>query len=486
MVFTFCNAGVDILLIIDSFHENPPNRTYVLVLGLSLHYNEKKFKGGKEHMTSVFEEKNISKAIMRVGLPSMLGQLTTLIYNIADTFFVSLTKEPATIAAVTLCAPILLIIMSIACIFGMGGSSVIARLLGEGKKEEAGETMNFCVYAMAGAGVMTLILGLLFLQPLAKISGADAENMAYTCDYLKWIFIGAPFIMLANGFVHLFRSVGLIKESTVGLVLGNVINMILDYIFIAIWGWGTAGAALATSLGFLCASVYYIVCMVRQKMLHKYVLPNKIMLCNVVSIGIPGALITVLMSVSNIVLNNYIGIYGSDAVASYGIAYKLDMVPILLSVGLAQGVAPLVGYCYGGNEKKRMADIVKYAVLYGVLMGAVFTAVFILFGKPLAAIFLQEDVLIRQTGYFLTILCLSAPMLGVINMITSYFQALGEAMKSLTITVLRNAVLFIPGVVVLNYFWKLNGVIAAQPVVETILTIICIFMYIRNKNLVSD
>ena len=202
-------------------------------------------------MTSVFEEKNISKAIMRVGLPSMLGQLTTLIYNIADTFFVSLTKEPATIAAVTLCAPILLIIMSIACIFGMGGSSVIARLLGEGKKEEAGETMNFCVYAMAGAGVMTLILGLLFLQPLAKISGADAENMAYTCDYLKWIFIGAPFIMLANGFVHLFRSVGLIKESTVGLVLGNVINMILDYIFIAIWGWGTAGAALATSLGFL-------------------------------------------------------------------------------------------------------------------------------------------------------------------------------------------------------------------------------------------
>ncbi len=292
--------------------------------------------------------------------------------------------------------------------------------------------------------------------------------------------------MLANGFVHLFRSVGLINESTVGLVLGNVINMILDYIFIAIWGWGTAGAALATSLGFLCASVYYIICMVRRKMLHKYVLPNKIMLRNVVSIGIPGALITVLMSVSNIVLNNYIGIYGSDAVASYGIAYKLDMVPILLSVGLAQGVAPLVGYCYGGNEKKRMADIVKYAVLYGVLMGAVFTAVFILFGKPLAAIFLQEDVLIRQTGYFLTILCLSAPMLGVINMITSYFQALGEAMKSLTITVLRNAVLFIPGVVVLNYFWKLNGVIAAQPVVETILTIICIFMYIRNKNLVSD
>ena len=116
-------------------------------------------------MTSVFEEKNLSRAIMRVGLPAMLGQLTTLIYNIADTFFVSITKEPDMIAAVTLCAPILLIIMSIACIFGMGGSSVIARLLGKKKREESGTTMNFCVYAMAIAGIMTLVLGLVFYGP---------------------------------------------------------------------------------------------------------------------------------------------------------------------------------------------------------------------------------------------------------------------------------------------------------------------------------
>ncbi|MCI8949758.1 MAG: MATE family efflux transporter [Lachnospiraceae bacterium] len=441
-------------------------------------------------MASVFEEKNLSKAIMRVGLPAMLGQLTTLIYNIADTFFISLTKEPAMIAAVTLCTPLLLIIMSIASIFGMGGSSVIARLLGEEKKEESGTTMNFCTYAMVIAGIITLALGLAFLQLLAKLSGADADNITYTCNYLKWIFIGAPFIMLANGFVHLFRSVGLIKESTIGLVLGNLINMIFDYVFIAILGWGTAGAALATSLGFVCATIYYIICMFREErkknqlvpLTPKRFSPNAAIIRNVVSIGIPGALITVLMSVSNIVLNNYISIYGSDAVASYGIAYKLDMVPILLSVGLSQGVAPLVGYCYGGNKKKRMSDIMKYTILYGVFMGAIFTAVFILFGKQLAAIFLQNNLLIEQTGDFLKILCLSAPMLGVINMMTSYFQALGKAVKSLTITVLRNAVLFIPGVIILNYFWKLNGVIAALPVVEAILTIICIAMYIQDTN----
>ncbi len=440
-------------------------------------------------MPSVFEEKNISKAIMRVGFPAMLGQLTTLIYNIADTFFVSLTKEPATIAAVILCAPILLIIMSIACIFGMGGSSVIARLLGEEKQKQAGDTMNFCVYAMAIAGIITLVLGLIFLQPLAKISGADADNIAYTCDYLKWIFAGAPFIMLANGFVHLFRSAGLIKESTIGLVLGNAVNMVFDYIFIAILGWATAGAALATSLGFVCATAYYILCMIREERRGNQLVPlspgrfspNAAMVRNVIGIGIPGALITVLMSVSNIVLNNYISLYGSDAVASYGIAYKLDMIPILLSVGLSQGVSPLVGYCYGGSDRKRMAAIVKYTVFYGILMGTAFTAVFVLFGEPLASIFLQDNVLIEQTGYFLKILCLSAPMLGVINMMTAYFQALGKALKSLTITLLRNAVLFIPGVILLNYFWKLDGVIATQPVVETVLAAVCILMYIRDS-----
>lgn len=158
------------------------------------------------------------------------------------------------------------------------------------------------------------------------------------------------------------------------------------------------------------------------------------------------------------------------------------MIPILLSVGLSQGVAPLVGYCYGGNEKKRMSDIMRYTILYGIFMGAVFTAVFVFFGKSLAAVFLQDRALIEQTGYFLKILCLSAPMLGVINMMTSYFQALGKAGKSLTITLMRNAVLFIPGVIVLNSFWKLRGVIAAQPVVEMLLTIICVIMYVKDIN----
>lgn len=367
---------------------------------------------------------------------------------------------------------------------------MIARLLGENKNKEVRRTLNFCIYAMAFAGIIILILGVLFMNPIAKISGADSENMAYTCDYLKYIFLGAPFIILSNGAVHLFRSLGFIKESTIGLALGNSVNIVFDFIFIVLLRWGTAGAALATSFGFFCSTVYYLACMILAERKGNQLItlsirqfaPNKKMVSGVVSIGIPGALITVLLSVSNIVLNNFIGIYGSNAVASYGIAYKVDMVPIMLSVGLSQGVAPLVGYYYGAGKKDRMSQIMKMSTIYGIVLGAIFLAVFCVFGTTLASAFLHDQTLIHQAGYFIKVLGLSAPMLGVINMVTSYFQALGAAIKSLLITIMRNAILFIPAVVILNYLWKLNGVIAAQPVVETILAVICIGMYVKDSS----
>ncbi len=436
-------------------------------------------------MTSVFEESNLSKSIFRVGVPAMLGQLTTLIYNLADTFFVSLTQEPAMIAAVTLCTPILLIIMSVACVFGMGGSSVIARMLGEGRRESAGRTMNFCTWAIVLSGVAAAGAGLVFLPEIAVVAGADGENMAYTRDYLFYVFCGAPFIMLSNGFVHLFRSAGLIRESTVGLMLGNGVNIVLDYLFIIPLGWGAAGAAAATALGFFCSTVYYFLRMAGECRRGNGLFPlrprlrglERGMVGGVVGIGIPGALITVLMSVANIVLNNYISIYGSDAVASYGIAYKIDMVPIMLLVGLSQGITPLIGYACGAGQTRRMADTMRLSMGYGILLGACFTLLFLAAGRQLAGVFLHEEALIGQTGRFLGILCLSAPTLGVINMVTAYFQALGKAAQSLAITLMRNAVLFIPAVMLLNHLWGLSGVIAAQPVVEAVLTLVCAALY---------
>ena len=446
-------------------------------------------------MNSIFEERNIQKAIVKIGVPAMLGQLATLVYNIVDTYFVSLTNMPAQIAAVTLCSPILLIVMSVSSVFGMGGASVIARLLGAKKNADAERCVNYSFYTLAGAGIVTLAIGLLLIEPIARLAGADAENIGYTCDYLRWIFLGAPFIILSTGMAHILRSTALIKDAMISIILGNAVNVLFDWIFIVLMGLGTVGAAAATSFGYLCATVYIVV-RVRmqkdeQKELYRLRLkeyrPTKIMTFEVLKIGVPGALITVMLSASNIVLNNYIGHYGSDAVASYGIAYRIVMFPMMLLVGLGQGVAPLIGYCYGAGQRARLNRVMMLSSLDGGILGAVFTAVFLLLSEPLASIFLRDTALIAQAALFLRILCITAPLQGIINMVTSYFQALGKAIPSLLITLLRNVVIFIPAVLLLNALFGLEGTIASQPVTEGLIAAACVVMYaVSRKKLAAQ
>ena len=440
-------------------------------------------------MQNVFEERNIQKAIIKLGVPAMLGQLATLIYNIVDTYFVSLTNMPAQIAAVTLCSPILLIVMSVSSVFGMGGASVIARLLGAKRLKDAERCVNYSFYTLALSGIITLIIGMVLVEPIARLAGADAENIAYTCDYLRWLFLGAPFIILSTGMAHILRSTAFIKDAMISIVFGNLVNILFDWIFIVLMGMGTAGAAAATSFGYLCATAYIVVCvrMKKGEQRELYALRikeyriTKRMTLDVLRIGIPGALITVMLSASNIVLNNFIGIYGSDAVASYGIAYRIVMFPMMLLVGLGQGVAPLIGYCYGAVQYDRMHRVMMLSSLDGGAVGAVFTALFLVFSELLTSIFLHDAALIAQSALFLRILCVTATLQGIINMVTSYFQALGKAASSLLITLLRNVVIFVPAVLLLNMLFGLNGTIASQPVTEGLIAATCAVMYFISR-----
>lgn len=154
---------------------------------------------------------------------------------------------------------------------------------------------------------------------------------------------------------------------------------------------------------------------------------------------------------------------------------------VLLSVGLAQGIAPLFGYCYGAQQTKRLRKTVFIGAFFDILLGIFFMVVFALFAHILTAFFLDDSSLITQSASFLKVIGLSAPMIGIINIVTSYFQALGKALNSMIITLLRNVILFIPGVMLMDTLWNLPGVIATQPVVECIVMIVSIILYLLNQ-----
>ncbi|ERK28929.1 MATE family efflux transporter [Clostridium intestinale] len=445
----------------------------------------------------VFEKFSVPKAVLTLAIPTMLGQLSTIIYNVTDTYFVSLTNDEYQIAAVTLALPVSLIIMSLGAVFGYGGSSYISRLLGQKEDEKIKNVSAFCVYSGLILCLLVLIVGIVGLKPITYLTGAGDENFIHTYNYLKIIILGAPFIFYSNMLIHIIRSTGMAKEASMGLIIGTVTNIILDYIFIVPLSMGVAGAALATIIGNIMNVLYYLYLFGRKKLVlsisPKYFKISKEIVSNVIGVGIPGAMVTVLLSISNIILNNTISTYGSIVIAAYGIASKVNSFAVMLTVGLAQGVAPLIGYYYGAKNYKKLKETIRFTTGVSITMGLCFTVIFILARNPIAALFIKDAEFIGVTTTFLCIITLSNPILGISNLVNAMFQAVGKPMQSLMITLSRQLIVFIPVLIITSRFFGVNAVIGSQVISDVIVTIIAFLLYknfissnLVNKNMVVE
>lgn len=434
--------------------------------------------------SNIYNEKSIFKAVLMAGLPSMLAQVSSLIYNLADTYFIAATNDPEKISAVVLCTPFILIVMSFGLIFGAGSCSAISRKLGEGDRSAARKAASFASYSSLFTGVIIMIAGLIFIGPLARVLGADSGNYQHTVDYMRFLLLGSIPITIANNLKHMIRGVAMIKQATIGAIFGNAVNIVLDYVFISLLKMGTAGAALATSIGFVFEAAYMLICVYKaykggEEILSfsfKYYGFNKMAL-EVLKIGCIAAMVTLMLSVANIVLNNFLSNYGSECVACYGIGYKLNMIPIMLAVGLSQGVGPLYGYNYGAKNYDRLRKSMKISLGIGIALGAFFLIIFLVFREFLCSIFLADPDLNSLAATYLVILCCSAPMVYPINIVTQYYQNIGKALPALIITVLRNVVVFLILIIILNLLFKDYGVVAAQPATEVVLGVVCLIMY---------
>ena len=431
-----------------------------------------------------FKTDPIPKIVIKNSIPALIAMIMVMVYNLADTFFLGLTHNDLAVTAVSFATPLFMIFMSLGTLFGVGGTSVISRALGEGKKEYAKRACSFCMWACVAVGGVMMAVLWIFLDDVTVMLGASTESMKLTKDYLA-IAIGCGiFSMISNCFSSIVRTEGEAMKAMTGTLVGNLLNLILDPIFILGFKWGVVGAAVATVIGNAVAAGYYLLYFLKgQSALSislKYFSMKDKILSGVLSVGISASLANLLVSVSSIVVNNQLSKYadGDMLVAGYGVTAKIIMIVTLIGIGIGSGVQPFLGYCYGAKEKDRLIKGIRFSALFGLVFCAVVAALCFIFAEPIVKVFLTDLTALDAGVHFTRILMSTAWLIGAFAICQNTLQAVGAATPALLASVFRQGVIFIPAVFIMKAIIGVDGLIWAQPVADVLSLVIVIFMLV--------
>ena len=433
-----------------------------------------------------FGQGSVSKVVLKNVLPAMAAQLMVLIYNLADTFFIAQTRNDYMVAAVSLATPVFLIFMSLGTLFGIGGTSVISRALGADKKEYARKVSAFCMWGCVIVGGVLMILFWVCMEPLLKILGASADTREYTREYLNIVISCGIFSMISNCYSNIIRAEGKAGIATTGTVVGNLLNVVLDPIMITTLGWNVAGAAIATVIGNAVAAIYYIIYFLRGKSSLSISIREASMkdgICSgVMAIGIPAALGTLLMSVSQVITNAQMAVYGDLSVAAYGVASKVVMIVAMVGLGVGMGVQPLLGFCHGAKDKERFNSILKFSCFLGLGICIFCALLCFVFTEPIVKVFLTEAAALADGLTFTRIFISTAWLFGLYYVLLNALQAMGAATPSFIVSVCRQGIIYIPAVFVMGAIMGANGLVWAQPVADVLsLLLVAVLLGVQLK-----
>ena len=440
--------------------------------------------GTKQDKTiEIFENAPVHKAVFINIIPSVVSMIMVLVYNLADTFFIGQTKDALMMAAVSLATPAFLFFMAVGMLFGIGGTSLISRMLGQGKVEEARQTCSFCFWTGAAVGVIGMVVILTAIDPVCHLVGATPATMEYVKQYLRIVSIGVPFLVIGNSFSNIIRAEGKANKAMMGMILGNVANIILDPIMILGFGWNVAGAAIATVIGQIFSAGFYIAHFVMGKSslsirIKDYRAGRQISI-GVLAIGVPASLNSILMSTSNILINKLMTNHGDMAVAGLGVAMKVNMVAVMLLIGVGTGIQPLLGYNFGAGNRKRFVGILKFSLILAVVLSLVMSAICYIGAGPMVNAFLENPNVYDFGMEFARTLIISGPVLGVLFVMINTIQSMGAAVPSLILSISRQGLLYIPVLFLFNgIFGTASTLVLAQPVTDYLATALSIVLFI--------
>lgn len=432
----------------------------------------------------VFSKSPVPQAVFKNALPAMAAMLMVLVYNLADTFFIGQTHDALQVAAVSLATPVFLMFMAVGTAFSIGGTSVISRALGEGKTEYAKKVCSFCMWSCIIVGVVMAALFLIFMNPILSLIGASSDTWDLSKTYLSIVVCSGPFVLISNCYANVVRTEGESGKAMMGQLLGNLLNVILDPIMILGFGWNIAGAAIATVIGNLFGAGYYIFYFLRGKSslsisIKDFTVKDKVC-SSVLVIGVPAALGSMLMSVSQIIINSQMAEYGDMAIAGMGVAMKVVIMTGMVCMGLGQGVQPLLGYCVGAKLWKRFKGIFKFSILFALILGVILTIICYIFTNQIVSAFLTDVTAFDYATQFARILLTTSFLFGVFYVLTNALQAMGAATASLIINLSRQGIIFIPALFILKAILGLTGLVWAQPVADILSISLAAILYINT------
>ena len=433
---------------------------------------------------NIFEKAPVWQAVLRNALPAMAAMLMVLIYNLADTFFIGQTHDALQVAAVSLATPVFLIFMSVGTIFGIGGTSAISRALGEGRTDYAKKVCSFCMWGCVITGIVLSAFFLLFMNQILTWVGASRDTWEFSKTYLTIVSFCGPFVLIANCYNNIIRAEGQSAKAMMGQLIGNLLNVILDPVLISGLGMGITGAAAATVIGNICGAGYYILYFLRGRStlsIHIRDFTLKDNVCrNVLVIGIPAALGSLLMSLSQIIVNSRMAAYGDMALAGIGVAMKVTMITGMICIGFGQGIQPLLGYCVGANLWERFKKVMKFSAVFSLAMSVIMTGLCYLFKDQIVEAFLTQADASQYAADFTSILLSTSVLFGIFYVLNNALQSMGAATSALIINLSRQGIIYIPAIFILQALLGINGLVWAQPVADVLSTLLVLLLFIRT------
>ena len=433
----------------------------------------------------LFENKSPYAAVVRLALPAVVGQIILVLYNMADTFFVGLTRSDANVTAVTVCMPALMFLLAIANLFGVGGGAAFSRALGRRDLARCG---NIAAHALLGCLLGALLYGVLcwlFLDAFADLLGAaDPAVHALAARYLAvTVALGGVPTALSALFAHLVRAEGRSAQSSCGTILGGVLNMALDPLFMFVLlprGNEVLGAAIATALSNLLSCLYFLAILRRGRTSLRFRYDRAAFsdgsARELLLTGLPACLMTLFENMSYAILSVNMAHWGVAAQAGTGVAKKINMLAHCAVRGIAQGVLPLLAYAFASGNRERMRRFLRISITASVSLSTLLMGAYLLFSQRLAGLFLPAGKSQDLCAGFLRILCVGCPFSALGYTVISFFQAVNQGGKSFLLACLRKGAVDIPLMFLLKTCFGARGLIMATPLADMLCCVTAVLL----------